>query len=138
MCVIDLREPKEQTLNFPLHWCLLLDPVPCDRKKTVDIACLPRVTGGIDIALDGGALQSLIIQSTINGQTITHIQCVPEPRKMIFEHPHDFGTSRLPTWNLDSVGCTRSDVNHLFELGVFECLDGLEKKLSVMMLNRGK
>jgi hypothetical protein len=137
MRVIDLREPKERTLNFPLHWYLLLDPVPCDGKKTINIACLPRVTGGIDIALDGGALQSLIIQSTINGQNITHIQRVPEPRKMVFEHPHDFGTSCLPTRDLDSIGCTGSDVNHLFKLGVFECLDGLEK-LSVMMLNRGK
>jgi hypothetical protein len=112
--------------------------VPCDGNKTINIACLPCVIGGIDIALDGGALQSLIIRSTINGQNITHIQHISEPYKMVFEHPHDFSMSCLPTWNLDSIGCTRSDVNNLFKLGVFECLDWLEKFLSVMMLNRGK
>lgn len=102
--------------------------MPCDSKKTINIACLPCIIGGIDIALDSSALQSPIIQGTVNGQNITYIQCIPEPCKVVFEHSYDFCVSHLPTWNLDSVGCMRSNINHLFELRVFKHLDRLEKK----------
>lgn len=39
---------------------------------------------------------------------------------MNLEHVHDFSMCSLSTWNLDAIGsCTRSEVNQLLELRVF-------------------
>jgi hypothetical protein len=45
---------------------------------------------------------------------------------MILEHALDFRSRGLSARDLDAVCCTRGDLNHLLELGVFEGFQGLQ------------
>jgi len=45
---------------------------------------------------------------------------------MIFEHAYDLGARGFPSRNFDAISCTSSNIDHLFEFRMFECLDGLE------------
>jgi hypothetical protein len=48
--IIDTREAEQGTLELPLCRCSFLNPMPCDSKIAIGIACLPGVTRYIDLA----------------------------------------------------------------------------------------
>ncbi len=44
---------------------------------------------------------------------------------MVLEQVFDLALGCLLTWNVNTAFCTRSNINHLLELGVFKGLDQL-------------
>jgi hypothetical protein len=52
---------------------------------------------------------------------------------MIFEHLYNLSMSCLPSRDFDTIGCLSHNVNHLFKLRVFECLNGLDIEISTIV-----
>jgi hypothetical protein len=55
----------------------------------------------------------------------TYIEFGFQSCKVVLEQVFDLAPGCLPTWNVNTILCTRSDIDHLLELGVFEGLDRL-------------
>jgi hypothetical protein len=57
VCVIESREANESTLELPFSG-YFFDPVRCDRKIAISIACLPSIAGQANFALHGRTLKN--------------------------------------------------------------------------------
>lgn len=127
VCIIDFGKTKECTFALPLWGYRLFNPMTCDRKVTISITSLPRIT--CNIYCPANSLTLHINQQTrsIQSYDTTYIKCLFQYCKMVLEHSHNFSSSGLPTGDFDTIGCLRCYINHFFEFRMFKCLNGLEK-----------